>query len=310
LIALLACALGCGASSRAATPTAGSHDIVTTDGARLAVHVAGHGPTCMFIHGGPGQDTLSFEKMGGDSLEAFATMIYIDQRGSGRSPDAHDYSLARVVQDFEEVRQQLGVDKVCLVAHSFGGILAVAYALRYPQHVSSLVMANAALQFHRPSQARMQIAFINELLAKHGIPTVAIPDDPVALRAAHDEAFALATQKTDEQYRLITTRVENIILMNKLESSYPRSFGYGRYVIEQHGKGEYYDDYAPRSAEIGAPVLILTSRLDRAVGPDEYKRFRFPHASVVELPGGHMSYADDTAAFADAIRRFLVAHPV
>jgi len=196
------------------------------------------------------------------------------------------------------------------VAHSFGGILAVAYALRYPQHVSSLVMANAALQFHRPSQARMQIAFINELLAKRGIPTVAIPDDPVALRAAHDEAFALATQKTDEQYRLITTRVENIILMNKLESSYPRSFGYGRYVIEQHGKGEYYDDYAPRSAEIGAPVLILTSRLDRAVGPDEYKRFRFPHASVVELPGGHMSYADDTAAFADAIRRFLAAHPV
>jgi proline iminopeptidase len=308
-IAVLACALACGAPSRPVTPTAGAHDIVTSDGARLAVHVAGHGPTCLFIHGGPGQDTLSFEQMGGNSLEAFATMIYVDQRGSGRSPDVRDYGLARVVQDFDEVRQQLGVDKLCLVAHSFGGILAVSYALRYPQHVSSLVMANTTLQFLGPTQARMQIAFVNELLAARGLPPIAIPSDPAGLAAAHDEAFAQAVQKTDQQYRMITVHVENVKRMNELERSYPRSLGYGQYVLDQHRQGEYYEDYAPRSAEITAPVLILTSRLDRAVGPDEYKRFRFPHASVVELPGGHMSYADDTDAFAEAIHRFLMAHP-
>lgn len=306
---MLACLLACGAPSRPMTPAAGAHDIVTSDGARLAVHVAGRGPACLFIHGGPGQDTLSFEQMGGNSLEAFATMIYVDQRGSGRSPDARDYRLARVVQDLDEVRQQLGVDKLCLVAHSFGGILAVSYALRYPQHVSSVVMANATLQFLGPSQARMQIAFVNELLAARGLPPVAIPDDPAALAAAHDEALAQAVQKTDQQYRMITVHLENVQRMNELENSYPRSNGYGEHVMNQRRQGEYYEDYAPRSAEIAAPVLIITSRLDRAVGPDEYKRFRFPRATVVELPGGHMSYADDTAAFTEAIRRFLGAHP-
>src|SRR3954462_4425931 len=119
---------------------AGERWITVSDGAKLYLHIAGKGPVCLFLHGGPGQDSLSFEQMGGSALEAFATMVYLDQRGSGKSPDAGDYHLDRVVQDFDEVRSQLGVDKLCLIAHSFGGILAVAYARRYPAHVSQLVM--------------------------------------------------------------------------------------------------------------------------------------------------------------------------
>lgn len=304
-VVLLLCAAACGAQPRPLAP--GPRDVVASDGARLAVHVAGHGPPCMFIHGGPGQDSLSFEKMGGDALEAFATMIYVDQRGSGHSPDATDYRLARVVDDFEDIRAQLGVDRMCLVAHSFGGVLALAYALRYPLHVSGLVMANTTLQFLGPAQARMQIAFANELLVVNGYPPIAIPDDPAALAAAHDEAYAQVSKHTDQQWRMITSKLTNLQRFNQLEGSYPRSNGFGDFVMAHPREGEYFADYAPASARVTAPVLILTSRLDRAVGPDEHKRFRFPHASVVELPGGHMSYADDTAAFAAAVRGFVAA---
>lgn len=49
--------------------------MIASDSTELYVKVAGHGPVCLFVHGGPGQGTLSFEEMGGDSLEDFLTIL-------------------------------------------------------------------------------------------------------------------------------------------------------------------------------------------------------------------------------------------
>ncbi|WP_157530543.1 hypothetical protein [Hymenobacter norwichensis] len=86
--------------------------ITTHDGVKVAVKVAGQGYPCLYVHGGPGQDYLSFEQLGGNRLEQCLTMIYADQRGSGHSQNAADYSLNRLVEDMEEIRQQLGVEKM------------------------------------------------------------------------------------------------------------------------------------------------------------------------------------------------------
>src|SRR5688500_6714578 len=146
-------------ASATAAPTAaapveplavGERRLKMSDGAEIYLKVAGKGPVCMLVHGGPGQGSMSTEKMGADKLEEFLTMVYVDQRGSGKSPDVQDYHLDRITQDFEEVRQALGVDKLCLIAHSFGGILAVDYAKRHPQHVSELILVNITLHFLGP----------------------------------------------------------------------------------------------------------------------------------------------------------------
>jgi len=311
-IPLLALGLsGCGAAAGSppvpAPPralAAGPRQVQASDGSELHLHVAGHGPVCLFVHGGPGQDSLSFEQMGGSALEPFVTMVYLDQRGSGTSPDASNYHLDRVVQDFEEVRQALGVDKLCLLAHSFGGVLAVAYASRYPAHVSELILANATLQFLGPSALRMQTTFINELLGRTRPPLP--PDrDPAGLTAAHDDAWS-ALMHSDQGYRVLTDHLATVQKMNAIEGSYPRSRGFGAAVFEQRAAlPEYYEDYAPMSARIAQPVLVITSIRDYAVGPEEYKRFRFPHQQVVTLDGGHISYYDANAAFVAAIREFL-----
>jgi proline iminopeptidase len=312
LALVMACSAPAAPKSQAPVATAaplvaGERWITVSDGARLYLHVAGNGPVCMFIHGGPGQDSLSFEQMGGSALEAFSTMVYLDQRGSGKSPDAGDYHLDRVVQDFDEVRTQLGVDKLCLIAHSFGGILAVAYARRYPTHVSQLVMANATLQFLAPRQQRMQVAFINQLLHREGKPVPADDHDEPGVQAAWDDAWS-ALMHSDQGYRVLTPNLATVQRMNQIESSYPRSQGFGTAVIEQRAAlPEYYQDYAPMSAQIAQPVLVLTSAKDYAVGPDEYKRFQFPHPKVVVLDTGHVSYNDATEAFAAAIRDFVTS---
>jgi proline iminopeptidase len=287
----------------------GERKVTPSDGVELYVEVAGRGPACLVVHGGPGQGTRSFEKMGADALEAFATMIYVDQRGSGSSALAKDYHLARVVEDFEEVRRAVGVDRVCLVAHSFGGILAVEYARRYPAHVSELIMANATLEFLGPGQQRMEIAFINQLLQSLGRAPVAMPaeETPATLAATSDAARA-ALFKTDQGFRLLTDHVETIKKMMEIDN-YERARGFGNAVMNQRETyPEYWKDHAPASAEVQPPVLVLASAKDYAVGPHEHERFRFPRQQVVVLDTGHISYFDANAAFAGAIRTFLAEH--
>lgn len=282
----------------------GERRLTVSDGAELYLKIAGQGPVCLFVHGGPGQGSRSFEQMGGNALEQFLTVIYLDQRGSGLSKDAASYHLERVTQDFEEVRQALGVDKLCVIAHSFGGILAVDYARRYPARVSKLVLANATLQFLGPEQRRMQIDFVNRALGRKVVDVPADADAPT-LAAAHAKARE-ELARSGQGYRLLGENVETVRTQARVDS-YERSRGFGSAVIAgREALPEYFADHAPVSAEIALPVLVIASAGDHAVGPDEHRRFRFPDQRIVTLNTGHMSYFEDTAGFADAIRRFVV----
>ena len=74
-------------------------------------------------------------------------MIYLDQRGTGRStsPSNGDYSMKRMAEDFEQVRQILHIDRWFTLGHSFGGILQMGYTERYPGAIEGMVMLNCTL---------------------------------------------------------------------------------------------------------------------------------------------------------------------
>ena len=119
----------------------------TSDSVRLFVKIAGRGLPCLVVHGGPGAGSYGLEKLGLQPLENQLQLVYLDQRGSGRSASAprHDYRLARQVQDLEELRQRLSLPRWVLLAHSFGGVIATAYAQRYLERVQALILVNAVL---------------------------------------------------------------------------------------------------------------------------------------------------------------------
>ena len=82
-------------------------------------------------------------------------MVYLDQRGSGRSASAptKDYALPPLVQDLEDLRQQLHLEKWVLMSHSFGGLIATAYARQYPRRVLGLVLINSILNLPAPMKS-------------------------------------------------------------------------------------------------------------------------------------------------------------
>lgn len=111
------------------------------DGVRLWVVERGNGTPIVIIHGGPGMDAGS---LSGDlgPLEKAHRIIYYDQRGGGRSTlpaDTKALTIDDHVRDLEALRQSLGLQKVTLLAHSFGPAIAARYAIAHPDRVERMV---------------------------------------------------------------------------------------------------------------------------------------------------------------------------
>jgi proline iminopeptidase len=306
---------GCGHSTRGETPATsatatpaaqdqrpiepGPRRIRTSDGVELYLEIAGQGPPCLFVHGGPGQGAQSFQRMGGDRLESTLTMIYLDQRGSGRSANAADYSLDRVVADFEEIRKALGLDKIFLLAHSFGGILAVRYAEQYPERVRGLVLANTSLWF--PHSLRAQLAYIQEQVGD----TSALPDVSSLneLRAAYDRARQELSTK-DDYVPLLATDLQTMQLMRRVDADPPRNQDFASHAKIEAGS-EYALDFTAGTANVQAPVLVITGDRDHAVGPDHFRLFRFPRQTVQHIDGSHLLYYEKSEAFVAAVSNWI-----
>ena len=104
----------------------------------------GSGPPLLVVHGGPGASHDYFLPY----LLPLARghrVVFIDERGSGRSEkleDAKLYTVENMVEDVEAVRRSLNLGRVALLDHSYGGVLAQAYALKYPSHLSHLLLCS------------------------------------------------------------------------------------------------------------------------------------------------------------------------
>ena len=130
-------------SERRATPR---ETRILVGNARLYSREVGHGTAIIILHGGPDFDhRYLLPEL--DRLSDSFRLIYYDQRGRGRSADRvqpEDVTLASDIADMEKVRQYFHLDSVVLLGHSWGTVLALEYALRYPERVSHLILMNPA----------------------------------------------------------------------------------------------------------------------------------------------------------------------
>ncbi len=121
-------------------------------------------PVAMILHGGPGGDHSGF-KPGFSPLAERMQLVYLDHRGQGRSAkgDPARYTLDENVEDLEALRRHLGLGPVVSIGTSYGGMVAMAHAARYPASVSHLVLVVTAA--HAGFNARAQ-----QIVAERGTP--------------------------------------------------------------------------------------------------------------------------------------------
>ena len=101
-------------------------------------------PSLLVMHGGPGFDH-SLMRLFFDRFADSHQVIYIDHRGNGRSGGAPDtWTLAQWGDDIHDFCQALGVHRPAVYGLSFGGMVAMSYAARHPEHPSKLILASTA----------------------------------------------------------------------------------------------------------------------------------------------------------------------
>jgi proline iminopeptidase len=100
-------------------------------------------PTLVLLHGGPGFDHSSY-KPAFSALADAAQIVYLDHRGNGRSDRGplEKWNLAQWGDDLRAFCDALGVEKPVVLGHSFGGMVAMSYAIRHPDHPGKLVLSS------------------------------------------------------------------------------------------------------------------------------------------------------------------------
>jgi proline iminopeptidase len=116
---------------------------VPREGFHLHYRSVGAGTPIVFLSGGPGFDVDYFVPAA-KLFPAGYRHIFLEQRGTGRSRPAtltpEMMTVANMVADLEALRIHLKVDRLLLAGHSWGGMLAMAYAATHPGHVDRLIL--------------------------------------------------------------------------------------------------------------------------------------------------------------------------
>jgi proline iminopeptidase len=273
--------------------------IKTSDGVNLFVRVKGKGTPCLYIHGGPGSGSYWLEKFSGESLEQHFQMIYLDQRGVCRSssPKDNNYNMDRMVKDFEEVRQSLGLTQWITMGHSFGGILQMGYAIRFPASIRGMIMINCALNIN---EAREEV--IPKACEILGIRDTRPFTDTAFTYADRSALVAgLYSQLRDKDlfwkmgyasyrnYEIMSASFNDIPQWNKDLENVP-------IAMEDYGI-----NFKEFSADMNIPVLFFYGKNDWMVGPRHFRGVKFPNMLLWGSEVGHVPFLENKTDLENAI---------
>ncbi|HEX7973971.1 MAG TPA: proline iminopeptidase-family hydrolase [Anaerolineales bacterium] len=115
---------------------------IDSNGISIYYEIEGVGEPLLLLNGGPGFSHEYLQEL--VALAPLARLVFYDQRGTGKSgkAGAGQYTIQANVEDLENLRRALGLGACRILGHSWGGMLAQAYTLAYPQNVTRLILAN------------------------------------------------------------------------------------------------------------------------------------------------------------------------
>lgn len=263
----------------------------------------------LLLHGGPGATHEYFEAFDSYLPGAGIEYYYYDQLGSAYSDQPDDPRLldtARFVEEVEQVRQALHLNKdnFYLLGHSWGGILATEYALKYQQHLKGLIISNMM----------SSIPAYNRYAEKTLMPQM----DPAAL--AEIKRMEAAKQYDDPRYmQLLTPHYEQHILrMPTAQWPDPVNRAFAKLnkkvYVPMQGPSELGAsgillkwDRTKDLKKIKVPTLVIGARYD-TMDPAfmEMMSKRLPHGRYLYCPqGSHMAMYDDQATYMAGLIDFL-----
>ncbi len=267
---------------------------LVADGPAMREHKA-----AFIIHGGPGGDHSGF-KPGMGALAGDLQLVYFDHRGQGRSGrgDPALYTLDENVEDMEALRRHLGLERIVSIGTSYGGMVAMAHAARYPDAVSHLVLIVTAAHGGFIERARQIVRErgtaeqrrVCDILWAGGFRT----------RQELQHYYEVMGPMYARRYDPAGATAARARTLHEPEPL-NRAFGPGGFL-----RGF---DLRPELSRITAPSLILAGRHDWICPPEFseeiHRLIQYSELRIFEN-SSHSIRVDEPEAMLDAIRSFLV----
>jgi proline-specific peptidase len=251
-------------------------------------------PTIVLLHGGPGFDHTPYKELY-SPLTDIAQLVYYDHRGNGRSESGsrERWTLDQWADDLRALCEVLGIDRPIVFGASFGGFVALNYALRYPDHPAKLVLASTT--------ARIHLERALEMFDHLGGPDV---------RAVAERFFTEPTPDNRDEYLRVcgpyyTQRPRRPEILARVTQ---------RPDVSEHffREGILDFDLTDRLREIRCPILLLAGELDPIVTIADAEELAAALPSdrtqFVRFPGaGHQLAVEEPEAVLDLIRGFALS---
>jgi proline iminopeptidase len=256
-------------------------------------------PVAFILHGGPGGDHSGF-KPGFSPLAERMQLVYIDHRGQGRSAkgDPERYNLDENVEDLEALREYLGLGPIVSIGTSYGGMVAMAHAARYPDSVSHLVCVVTAA--HSGFMARAQ-AMVRER---------GTPEQQRVCQMLWDGALD-TVEKLQHYYQvmgpLYSTTYDPAASQDSRRRTLHEPVALNRAF--QPGGFLHHYDIRPELSRITAKTLVLGGRHDWICAPEfseEIHRLIPGSDLCIFERSSHSIRADEPEAMMDVIKGFIV----
>jgi proline iminopeptidase len=286
-----------------------TEDTVIVHGYRLfwkSVGVGGPGRDVLLLHGGPGAThdyLLSFI----DLTRQGYRVIFYDQLGCGRSELARhvsEYSVDRDVEDLEELRTRLGLDRFHLIGSSYGGLLAIAYVLAHPEPIASLTsasgLADVPLTVREMQRLKRELPeAVRETLERHEAREEF--DHPEYLVAVN-EFYRRHLCRLPEWPAEVRYTLDHMSLPKYGTMNGPNEFTITGTIRDY--------DATPRLGEIRIPTLVTTGRYDEVTPAVAESIHRGIHGSrlVRFEESSHMAFWEERGLYMDTVAGFLREH--
>lgn len=278
---------------------------MAVDHGELYYQKFGQGTPVIVLHGGPGLDQgYLLPQLG--QLSNHAQLVFYDQRGSGKSLETKlnsEYiNVIQFVDDLDVLRKTLGIDQFILMGHSWGGSLAMHYAIAHQDHLSGLILLNSA-----PANYEGQVAFVSEYEAR----TQAIQDE-IQVFSSFESFRKLDACQISKAYRtLFSIYFYRPCLVDDLTLNFsPESAQSGFRVMGEMGKTTWLqagNNLLPALTALEIPTLILHGKEDIApVWTMEQIHEAIPHSELVLIDEcGHFPYIEQPSQFFREVGTFL-----
>ncbi len=267
----------------------------------------GSGPVkVLLLHGGPGFPHDYLEAMESFLPQAGIEMYYYDQLGVGNSDvpdDATLWTLPRYLSEVEEVRRGLKLDDFVLYGHSWGGILALEYALKYQLHLRGLVISNmtAGVESYlkRIAALKEQLLPPEALAQLNALEAAKDYDNPAYSRIVEENLYPKMLCRLTPWPEPVTRafRLVNERIYNQMQ---------GKSEFEVTGSLKNWDRWDSLH-EIRVKTLTMGAVHDEMDPADMVKMAKLmPNATSAICPNGsHLDMWDDQAVYFRHLLEFL-----